>query len=143
MAHSLITFSDRSCLMPDADVLLVAHITRDVASRFQLTHEPTANVRALLDGWQTLLDSYGAGAIDLGFDAHIRNQDDRAALIDVFDAAQKFVRSSGPALSGTYLNGLLNAPGILSFTNDYPVNLVLHAFESIKGLIVNGTREPS
>ncbi len=138
MGHSFIDFRDKTKMMSDGDIIIVAYVLNDVAQRGSISFELTENVKALLNSWNNLIDVYAPGCLDLNLNKFILTESDRRSLLSLIKSAINTIESFGSNVSGNYLNRIVDAPAILVFY-DRPTAEVLVAFDKFTELLKNST----
>src|ERR1043165_7266582 len=110
MAHSSISFHDRERLMSDAEAIVVARLTADLATQKHWRSLETPNVSRLLDWWRRMFGSFAIGAVDLKFDEHIRNDEDRRAILEILNRSKESIAHHGDFVPKELLNKVGDAP---------------------------------
>ncbi len=138
MGYSFIEFRDKTKMMSDTDVVIIAHVIRDAVQKGSIQFEPTDNVKALIDSWSNLIDVYAPGCLDLQLDKYILTESDRQSLLGLITSAKNIIDGFGSTVPGSYLNRIVDAPAILEFL-DRPTDEVIVAFNKFAELLNSET----
>jgi len=67
MGHSFIDFRERNRMLNDIEIITVVHVILDATRSFSEPpdFQPTENIKAMLDSWNSLIDVYGSGTVNM------------------------------------------------------------------------------
>ncbi len=102
MAHSFLTYKNRSDMMRDRDIFMLLGVLRAHVGPDQL------GVRSLLDGWFFSYDEMPSGAINLNLDQALSDARVAEAFRKAVDDAMQTVLSFGDTVSAEWLTQVLD-----------------------------------
>lgn len=135
MGHSFVEFKDRTRMLNDIEIVTVVHIVLDMVRQASDSLQLTDQVRALVDSWSALIDTYGPGLLDIDLNQFLRTDADRDSLLELLRASRDMLERFGPLIPGEYLNRIVDAPGVLEFV-DRPTSEVQDAFDKFIELLM-------
>jgi hypothetical protein len=134
MGHSYVEFRGRDLLMHDIEITTVVSVVVDAIRSATGTPSLTPNVAQLVGSWEQRGDVYGPGSLGFSLDDFVRSDEDRRCLLDLLDFAAKRLEQQGAVVSGSYLDRIVNAPGVLEFTDRRTAD-ILPAFAKFRDLL--------
>lgn len=102
MAHSFLTYENRSDMMRDRDIFMLLGVLRAHVGPDQL------GVRSLLDGWFFSYDEMPSGAINLNLDQALSDAHVAEAFRKAVDDALQTVLSLGDTVPAEWLTQVLD-----------------------------------
>jgi hypothetical protein len=136
MGHSFVEFRDQTQMMHDIEIVTVVHAILDATRQTSDFPQLTDNIKALLNSWSTMIDTYGPGCLDIDLNQFLHTDADRDCMFRLIEFSRSKIQCFGPTVPGDYLNRIVDAPGVLQFV-DRPTADVLVAFDKFIELLSN------
>jgi hypothetical protein len=134
MGHSFVEFRDQTQMMHDIEIVTVVHAILDATRKTSGSPQLTDNIKALLNSWSTIIDTYGPGCLDIDLNQFVRTDADRDCMLRLIECSRSMIQRFGSTVPGDYLNRIVGAPGVLKFV-DRPTADVLVAFDKFIELL--------